>query len=340
MKLTSSFLLDIPLSALNSSGLDDGSADNETRVKRFYYNGEYYPYISGQAWRKWWRDTLQNRFGWELSPFYLGGDVRSEGGSKGQYGYTEADPIRYPDDDLFGYMRVDKDSASQGRKAKRISPLRVSNVVSLRAALVSDLVTQSRLAEISSGSAIAFRELYQAVMVGQFTLDLDRVGRFQFSHDPEQSIITELAHSLLYMHLDEPGLRWVKHDMVELAPKVRYQCASQLVSALSVLEGGANLTRGLADIIPRVAIFTFTETGNALLQGVFEYGQPIRLNMEKLAKLQQDGHAKEFYLYINPSFRLGYTELDGLHIHTSWSELLQQLSKELGLTAVEYSVEF
>ena len=67
-------------------------------TKKIRKNGKEYPYVSGQGWRYWWRDTLEKKFNWKMSPI-----IREK-----KIAYTEADPMIYPDDDMFGYMRAGK----------------------------------------------------------------------------------------------------------------------------------------------------------------------------------------------------------------------------------------
>jgi hypothetical protein len=65
-----------------------------------------YPYVSSQCFKKHWRESL---FG-PYSPVIRG--TNAAGKEKNQV-YTEGNPIRYVDDDLFGYMRAGADDNSQ-----------------------------------------------------------------------------------------------------------------------------------------------------------------------------------------------------------------------------------
>ena len=66
---TGYILVDAPHSALNNAGTDISErAENIVRVKAIRRGGDIYPYVSAQAWRFWWRMTLQEMFEWELSP--------------------------------------------------------------------------------------------------------------------------------------------------------------------------------------------------------------------------------------------------------------------------------
>ena len=92
-------LIDVDVAALNNAGNDTSTTlDNAVMTKKIRKGGKEYPYVSGQAWRFWWRETLVHNFAWEMSPI-----IREK-----KIAYTSADPVKYPDDDLFGYMRAKK----------------------------------------------------------------------------------------------------------------------------------------------------------------------------------------------------------------------------------------
>ena len=80
-------LLDVDVVALNNAGKDTTSNnDNITRTKSINKDGQNYVYVSGQAWRYWWRETLQYVYGWTLSPITRGKSIV----------FTNTNPIDYP----------------------------------------------------------------------------------------------------------------------------------------------------------------------------------------------------------------------------------------------------
>src|SRR5919108_2714457 len=109
--VTGLLLIDAPASALNNLGNIPGErTDNKTGVKVIRAKDGAYPYVSAQAFRYWLRITLENAgIGWKSAPIY-----REE-----KIAYTDANPIEYWDDDLFGYMRAPskKESAKAAREA-------------------------------------------------------------------------------------------------------------------------------------------------------------------------------------------------------------------------------
>src|SRR5829696_9010309 len=98
--VTGLLLIDAPASALNNAGAALGArTDNTVAVKSIRTRtGDQYPYVSAQAFRYWLRTTLEDHTesGWKAAPIFRESKVA----------YTDANPIRYWDDDLFGYMRA------------------------------------------------------------------------------------------------------------------------------------------------------------------------------------------------------------------------------------------
>ena len=130
-------LIDVDVVALNNAGKNTQSNnDNAIATKSIRKNGRSYVYVSGQAWRYWWREALQKNQGWELSPITRDGKIA----------FTNADPLKFADDDVFGYMRAAKDAEldENGEPVKdkqgnvkmtnvtvtRVSPLKNSAIIS------------------------------------------------------------------------------------------------------------------------------------------------------------------------------------------------------------------
>src|SRR5699024_10839764 len=150
--------------------------DNAVATKRIRKNGRTYVYVSGQAWRSWWRDSLQKNQNWELSPVTRDSKIA----------YTDANPLKYPDDDVFGYMKAAKavvldkqgnpELDRRGREktenitVTRISPLKNSAIISV--ASVTPEENWSSMARQEGDSVPYSKHEYSAVMKGMFSLDL------------------------------------------------------------------------------------------------------------------------------------------------------------------------
>jgi len=152
-------LVDAPHSALNNAGSDAGDrTDNIVRVKSIRKDRKVYPYVSSQALRYWWRDTLEKQFNWNLSPI-----IRDK-----KIAFTQANPIEYPDDDAFGYMRALK--KKDGGTVTRVSPLKNSPLISVVGQYpTNDFGVMSR----QEGDPVPFEhEFYSTVLKGIFAIDL------------------------------------------------------------------------------------------------------------------------------------------------------------------------
>ena len=138
LKTQGFILIDVDIATLNNAGKSTTSNfDNAVATKSIIKNGKKHTYVSGQAWRFWWRDTLQKQLNWKLSPITR----------ESKIAFTDANPIKYADDDIFGYMRAAKapqvDEKGEIIKDKkgnpkmgnvtvtRISPLKNSAIVSV-----------------------------------------------------------------------------------------------------------------------------------------------------------------------------------------------------------------
>jgi CRISPR-associated protein Cst2 len=188
--LTGAILVEANGAALNNAGQDEGvRADNAIVVKQIRVGRLRYPYISGQAWRRWWREVLYEDFKWTPSEV-----IREQ-----KSAYTKGDPITYEEDDLFGYMAARKrsggrrsskkeekeDSATeQGASGtyRRVSPLKNSLLIS-----VLPNVIDQRLSGISPVISLLTQTLSPSTkqntirpyLQGAFTISLADVGRFE-----------------------------------------------------------------------------------------------------------------------------------------------------------------
>ena len=243
-------LMDAPHSALNNAGSDAGDrTDNIVRVKSIRKNGKVYPYVSGQALRYWWRDTLEKQFNWELSPI-----IRDK-----KIAFTEANPIKYPDDDVFGYMRALK--AKEGGTVTRISPLKNSPLISIVGQYpTNDFGVMAR----QEGDPVPFEhEFYSTIFKGIFAIDLNSLGNF--------SKIEKTGYRNMYPKLIEfaesEGLEQ-DETYCKLSKNERVRRASDVINAIPYLAGGAKNTSHLTDVSPKLVILTSISTGNNIFMNI------------------------------------------------------------------------
>ena len=244
-------LIDAPHSALNNAGSDAGDrTDNIVRVKTIRKGRTRYPYVSGQAFRYWMRETLEEKFNWKMSPI----------SREKKIAFTEANPIDYDDDDAFGYMRAMK--KKEGGTVTRISPLKNSPLVSV----VGQNPTNDFgvMARHDEGDPVPYEhEFYSTILKGIFSIDLSSLGVFceseKTGYRNMYPKLIELAEEKGLSHEDE---YWVLDD------ETRIKRAKNIINALPYLSGGAKNTSHLTDVTPKVLILTAIDGGNHIFMNI------------------------------------------------------------------------
>ncbi len=290
--LTGAVLVEANGAALNNAGQDQGRrVENAIVVKQIRIGRMYYPYVSGQAWRRWWREVLYADFGWQPSEVTV---IK-----KPQQAFTAGDPVRYEEDDLFGYM-VARKRAKKGKKQaeeveeeageeargtfRRISPLKNSLLISVLPNVIErDFGHFTRNLPPDADPLLYEAEHYTTHLQGVFTISLTDVGRFEIGemHDLSDDVVK--AH--------ESELRAVGDRLYLLPHDWRVKRIQDVVKALARLRGGAHLTRNLSDVAPVAVLIGFLDGGNAPLQRLFEPDEnyeKVRLNLTRLNSVLND----------------------------------------------------
>lgn len=267
--VTGLMLIDAPASALNNRGEPNTAKqfENEVAVKAIYSGGKVYPYVSAQAFRYWLRATLEkSEFEWQMSPVYRDGKIA----------YTAADPIKWWDDDLLGYMRAPGSSSKKVREADpeyqkltpldskdqaltRVSPFRVSTLVSIAPAnIVKDWESMTRL----EGDPIPYvSQFYRATLKGLFSLDLSACGTFSYIDKTGFRNLDEVRKEMA----QEQGLEDLKQKKsYRLSSEERLKRITTLFEGLAQLEGGAKQTLHYTDVSPVLTVVAVTKGGNHL----------------------------------------------------------------------------
>lgn len=243
-------LIDAPHSALNNAGSDAGDrTDNIVRVKTIRKGMLRYPYVSGQALRYWWRDTLENKFDWKMSPI----------SREKKIAFTEANPIDYPDDDVFGYMRALK--KNDGGTVTRIAPLKNSPLVSVIGQNpTNDFGVMAR----QEGDPVPFEhEFYSTVLKGIFSLDLGCLGVF---NETEKTGYRNMYPKLVEL-AKEKGLT-NEEDAWVLDDETRVRRAQDIINSLPYLSGGAKSSSHLTDVSPKILVLTAIDGGNHIFMNI------------------------------------------------------------------------
>ncbi len=281
-------LLDVDAVALNNAGKSTTSNfDNAVATKTIFKNGKSYVYVSGQAWRYWWREALQKNLGWKLSP------VTREN----KIAFTNANPIEFPDDDVFGYMRAASEEVvdENGKKKNvnitvtRISPLKNSAIVSV--ASVRPVENWSSMAR-QEGDAVPYaKQEYSAIMKGMFSLDLDMVGTFSnYNKTGYQNLSDKLKAEALERGAVEIVDNFVENQkLIQLPRETRISRVIDTISALKNISGGAMQTNNMGDVTPKFIVLATTNTGNHpfshIVKSTGDRDEVVVLNIEGLEEI-------------------------------------------------------
>ncbi len=274
LKTQGFILLDVDVVALNNAGKSTTSNfDNAVSTKKVFKNGRAYTYVSGQAWRYWWRDTLQKNHNWELSPITR----------ESKIAFTAADPIKYADDDIFGYMKAAKDvivdeegkplldkkgkEQTENVTVTRISPLKNSVIVSVGS--TRPVENWSSMARQEGDSVPYVKEEYSAIMKGMFSLDLEQAGTFSnYNKTGFKNLTEKLKEQAIANGATEIDDKFVKdgkgnaQKLVRLSKEIRTKRITDTFQALKSISGGAMQTNNMGDVTPKFIVLATTTTGN------------------------------------------------------------------------------
>lgn len=283
-------LLDVDVVALNNAGKSTSTLnDNGVATKTINKNGKMFAYVSGQAWRFWWREALQKNMGWTLSPV----------AREAKIAFTNADPITYADDDVFGYMRAATEKVMDKGKEKsvnitvtRVSPLKNSAIVSVVPVTVAE--NWSSMARQEGDSVPYTKQEYSAVMKGMFSLDMSMTGTFSnYNKTGFMNLSDALKKDALgkgAVEIDDPFMCGKK--MVRLEKSIREKRITDTVKALKYISGGAMQTNNMGDVTPKFIILTTTTTGNHpfshVVKGVGIRDNAAKLNVEGIEEVLKD----------------------------------------------------
>ncbi len=271
-------LIDAPASALNNAGSEDGArTDNTIAVKRIRTKSGEYPYISAQSFRYWLRTMLErNNPEWRAAPI----------AREAKIAYTDANPIEWWDDDLFGYMRAgSKKAAAKGEQTDsklmpisteitRVSPFRVSTLVALQpGGIVDDFGVMARQA----GDPVPHEhQFYRNTLQGLISLNLTTAGTFfaggNVGYRNLDDNRTKMAEEKKLAQLELYGQKAYRLPIEERVKRV-----ATLTKALGELEGGAKLSLHYTDVTPPIIVAAITSSGNHPFQRIMRAspkGQP------------------------------------------------------------------
>lgn len=263
--ITITYLSQVSFASLNGS---DKEVDNINPIKKVTLsNGEELPYVSSQAIRRALRDKIEE-LGYETSP--VGESSTSKGAPK-----TALDPIKYIDDDLFGYMdaRAGQDGAA-GTSNVRTSPIRVESLLAL-ATYKGDLdyATNFSGKKIGLNPNIFETEIHSGAYRGTILIELDRIGR-------EHEVVEEKEGNKVVSR----SLR-VK-ELVENQVKANRVLA--FLDALQMLWSSGRQSRFLADISPKFVAAAMMKSKNPIFLEAVRLKEDGQIDLEALLTVTSD----------------------------------------------------
>ncbi len=330
--IAGTFIIHAPASFLNGAGLGEGEDRNVSIVKTFRDGAYKVPYVSSQAWKRWLRNTMIEETGWNAS--IIRALHVNEKGNTDKIG-GEFNPVEFPEDDLFGYMRTEKgagtivieesesqqevgeSSTSTKQKGKRVksvmraSPFSASILVSLR-----KTGWQGRdegYVHLKEGTPQPYTtQFYDSNLQGVFSLNYKRLGVFSnigdrieidetladaFIKDKKLEVLTDQGKSgLIYGHTD--------------AKNIRKQRASALMKSLSHLRGGAKQAAFGTDVSPKILILAGLSCGNPIFNSMFvDDGNGLTLDTEILKEVVED-YSDRICTPVHIGVRKGYLKND------------------------------
>jgi len=263
--ITITYLSKVSLASLNGS---DKEVDNINPIKKVTLsNGEELPYVSSQAIRRALRDKI-NELGYETSP--IGESSTSKGAVK-----TALDPIKYIDDDLFGYMDAKAgNDGDAGTSNTRTSPVRVEALLAL-ATYKGDLDFATNFmgkgrkdkAGKDINPNIFETEIHSGVYKGTILIELDRVGK---EIRPKEKKSVEL----------------IEVELVNDAEKAERVIA--FINAFRSMWSSGRQTRFLADISPKFIAAAYMKSKNPIFLEAVDLNKEGQVNIEKLQTVIND----------------------------------------------------
>lgn len=302
--ITGNVLCDATATFLNGAGLATGEDQNTIIPKTFKetVNGrkEDVPYVSAQAWRRWLRNTANEENGWQPSELHA-----IETNAKGATSKiaTELDPVTYPEDDLFGYMK----SGSKGEESiQRTSPFKTSilrGIPKMRALTIDNAFVFPK-----DGTPLPYStRFYSTHLEGFFNLECYRLGTFVNTPsrvELSKDLIEKYKNSLVK---EEPQKN-VQIYTLQNAEQLRKERTSGLLKGLVHLRGGAKMAAFGADVSPKVIVFAGMTSANPCFNNLYiGSGERPRLNVDLLKELADD-YKEKLQTPICIGIRKGYLE--------------------------------
>ena len=320
--IAGTFLIPATGSFLNGAGLGMGDDRNVTIPKTFKDGKFKVPYVSAQAWKRWLRNTVVEEAKWPQSEIVQIGT--SERGTTNKIS-GKLDPVMYPEDDIFGYMKAEKgqgkvkkkseeddeeqdeadDAPNQSnspqakvRSTMRASPFMASLLVSIRRSGWEG--RDEGFVHLKEGTPQPYTtEFYNTHLEGVFCLNYSRLCSFSNVGDRIELEEEKVKHYLSQDKIkqteekfkDVDGKRVSIGKVYELqnAASERKERASAIIRALALLRGGAKQAAFGTPVEPQVIILAGLTCGNPIFHHLFKDAEKgPELKVEALREIVSD----------------------------------------------------
>ncbi|MEM2130185.1 MAG: type I-B CRISPR-associated protein Cas7/Cst2/DevR [Candidatus Bathyarchaeia archaeon] len=328
--VTGLVLIDAPASALNNAGIEPGRwAENKVVVKKIRLHGrEEYPYVSGQAFKRWWRSTLHNRFGWFESPI-----TREE-----KVAYTEANPVKYEEDDVFGYMLAPAKKEEKVLVYRRVAPLKCTPLLSIFSNVITDDFGVFSRGPAESEPVPFEQEFYSTILKGAFSLMASEIGVLQrgigkdvpaeSTIEKKSTVANEKIKALLNLAKEKNAT--IEAGQVILHENERKKRIKETLLALSELTGGAKESTYLTEISPKFVIAAVLNVANHIFMDSVKVADgKVVIDNDVLTELVRD-YEKNFLSPVFIGLRKGFLEdsqyelISNLNLNLNWVENLDE----------------
>ncbi|MDA0565213.1 type I-B CRISPR-associated protein Cas7/Cst2/DevR [Streptomonospora sp. S1-112] len=246
--------------AVTAGAPNNAKGENTTTpVKQARVRNKTYPYVSAQAFRRWIRDTMTDA-GAVPSP------IERAGANKAQKATTAADPVRYADDDLFGYMRTGARKKDEEATTLRDSPFMTGTLMAVEPARpTEDFGVMSRG---GNDPVLHSHQFYTADLAAPFVLDVARVGTFTLGRAGGKANYLSQEAALQAAAAVEAGAQLVEfrgQQALRLPIQMRRERVAVLLEAIADLVGGAKKALHYGDRTPALlALVAMTGGANPL----------------------------------------------------------------------------
>ena len=257
--ISSTVLINVNGGFLNGMGSIKLSQGDITKVKQFVHDGEYYAYLSAQAYKKMLRDTINHDIG-EFGYYdrlyqkkYTKSEFKNLGGKW-------VDPVVFFEDDVFGYSHPLFNQPEQSDQLRynvvsinRTSPLLATNFVSM---MKNKINIENGFLHLRDDTPLPYTtEFTSDYFTGSVILNLNRVGIFKnygdtYEIDPDIASY-HLKNKALEIVQDDPDMQ--VYQLINRENRLKETVKTYFDSLLN-LNGGAKQSQFAVDLTPRIII--------------------------------------------------------------------------------------